>query len=212
MNYHNLKEEVYETTMKLVSIDLIRLSAGNISARTPDGNMAITPSGLLYDKLTPEDIVITDLQGQLIEGELKPSSEFQLHAEIYKAKPETKGVIHTHSKYAIAFSSARMEIPVSSIEILSVGGPIPVTPYFIPGSLDIALSAANYFTENPRLKAVLLQNHGMVVIGDSLDNAFQNAYKTETGAEIYYIALQLAKDIHVLSAEQVDQVLARYQK
>jgi ribulose-5-phosphate 4-epimerase/fuculose-1-phosphate aldolase len=212
MDYHIYREEVFKTTQKLVNIDLIRLSSGNISVRTSDGNMAITPSGVIYDKMKPDDIVVIDLNGEFVEGILKPSSEYQLHAEIYKARPDVNGVVHTHSKFGIAFASTSMEIPVSNIELLAVGGPIPVAPYFIPGTLEVALSAASYFTEKPRLKALLLQNHGMVAIGETLDKAYQNAYKTETGAEIYFIALQLGKDVNVLSDKQISEIFSRYQK
>lgn len=212
MNYEIYQQQVYETTMNLVKIDLIRLSSGNISMRLPDGNVAITPSGVQYSALKPEDVVIMDLDNQPIAGKHKPSSEKQLHTEIYKARSDVNSVVHTHSRYSIAFASVGMELPVSNIEILAVGGPIPVVPYEVPGTLEVGLGAAQYFTANPGLKALLLESHGMVAIGKTLSEAYQNAYKTETGAEIYHLSLQTGKEVKVLSQAQIEEIFSRYQK
>jgi len=97
----------------------------------------------------------------VIEGTLKPSSEFQLHAEIYKKRPDINAVVHTHSRYAIAFASVGLEIPVTNIEILAVGGPIPVADYQIPGTKEVGTNAASYFEGKSRLKSLLLKNHGL---------------------------------------------------
>ncbi len=212
MNYAQYRQQVYETTLKLVEIDLIRLSSGNVSVKCPDGNIAITPSGIVYDVLKPEDIVIIDTDANLIEGEYKPSSEKQLHTEIYKVRPDVQAVVHTHSRYGIAFASVDMEIPVTNIEILAVGGPIPVADYATPGTPEVGIDAAKFFAERPRLKALLLKNHGMVTIGKTLDEAYQNAYKTETGAEIYHLTLQTGKEVKPLTEEQIADIFNRYQK
>lgn len=212
MSYQEYQQQVYETTLQLVEIDLIRLSSGNVSLRMPDGNVAITPSGILYTEMEPEDIVIIDLNNEVIAGKHKPSSEKQLHTEIYKARSDVNAVVHTHSRFAIAFASTGMSLPVSNIEILAVGGPIPVDAYATPGTLEVGLGAANQFTENPGLKALLLQNHGMVAIGKNMNDAYQNAYKAETGAEIHHLALQTGQDVIVLTPEQIEDIFARYKK
>lgn len=212
MDYSTYKQEVFDTTLQLVKIDLIRLSSGNISVRLPDGNIAITPSGLLYDRMQPEDIVIMDLDGNKVEGEYKPSSEKMLHNEIYKVRPDVNAIVHTHSRYSIAFSSVEMELPVMCIELLSVGGPIPVAPYQCPGTPEVGCDAARFFVEQPRIKGLLLKNHGMVTIGKNLNDAYQNAYKLETGAEIYHLALQTKKQPSILSEQQIADIMERYQK
>ena len=212
MNYAQYRQQVFDTTLKLVEIDLIRLSSGNVSVKCPDGNIAITPSGIVYDVLKPEDIVIMDADANLIEGDYKPSSEKQLHTELYKVRPEIQAVVHTHSRYGIAFSSVGMEIPVTNIEILAVGGPIPVADYATPGTPEVGTDAAKFFAERPRLKALLMRNHGMVTIGKNLDEAYQNAYKTETGAEIYHLTLQTGKEVKPLTEEQIADIFNRYQK
>jgi len=178
--------------------------------RLPDGHIAITPTNVLYTTLKPQDIVIMNLNNELVEGKHQPSSEKRLHAEIYKARPAVQAVVHVHSRYAIALASVGMEIPVSNIEILALGGPIPVAPFATPGTVEVGLGAAKYFTEKPELKALLLQNHGMVTIGKDLLDACQNAYKAETGAEIYHLALQTGKPVKVLTKEQISNIFTHY--
>jgi L-ribulose-5-phosphate 4-epimerase len=117
MNYLEFKQQVYDTTLSLVDIQLIRLSAGNVSVRLPDGNVAITPSAILYRKMVPDDIVIVDINGNLIEGDKKPSSEKALHTDIYKARPDVNAVVHAHSVYSIAFST--VEWNFRSLYVLS---------------------------------------------------------------------------------------------
>ena len=212
MNYKEYQQQILETTLDLVKIDLIRISSGNVSMRLPDGNIAITPSGVLYATMKPGDVVIMDLNNNVVEGKFKPSSEKQLHSEIYKVRPDVEAVVHTHSRFSIAFASVGMELPVSNIEILAVGGPIPVAPYGVPGTLEVGTGAAKYFKEKPGLKALLLESHGMVAVGKSLLDAYQNAYKTETGAEIYHLSLQTGRDVKLLSQAQIDEIFNRYQK
>jgi len=212
MNYNPYRQQVYDTTLRLVDIDLIRLSSGNISVKCPDGNIAITPSGITYDVLKPEDIVIMDSDANLIEGDYKPSSEKHLHTEIYKVRPEVNAIVHTHSCYAIAFSAVGMEIPVINLEVLVVGGPVPVAEFTTPGTPEVGVRAAKFFADRLELKALLMQNHGMVAVGKTLDEAYQNAYKTETGAEIYHLALQTGREVKPLSEAQIDDIFNRYQK
>lgn len=212
MDYKAYKQLVFQTTMDLVEIDLIRMSSGNISTRLPDGTVAITPSGVLYSQLQPEDIVIMDLEAQVLDGEYKPSSEWQLHAEIYKALPEVGAVVHVHSRYAIALGAVAVEIPVCGIEILEMGGPIPVAPYTTPGTREVGLGAAGIFQERPGLRSLLLQNHGMVAVGKDLLDAYQSAYKTETGAEIYHHALVTGREVRVLSDAEIEEIWRVYKK
>lgn len=211
-HYFIYKQQVFETTMKLVEVDLIRISAGNISMRLPDGNIAITPSGIPYDHMHPEDVVITDINGKKIEGKFNPSSEKALHYEIYRTNSEVSAVIHTHSRYAIAFSTVEMELPVICLELLFVGGPIPVADYQCPGTTEVGTGVAAFFDSRPDLKGLILKNHGMVAIGETLDAAYQNAYNLETGAEIYHIALQTGKKPAALTESQIKDIFAHYKK
>jgi ribulose-5-phosphate 4-epimerase/fuculose-1-phosphate aldolase len=210
MDYRIYKQQVFETTMDLVKIDLIRMSSGNVSARLPDGKIAITPSGVLYSQLKAEDIVIMDLDSQVLDGKFKPSSEWQLHSEIYKALADVHAVIHVHSRYAIAFGAVGMEVPVCNIEILEMGGPIPVAPFQTPGTRAVGLGAAAIFQDRPELRSLLLQNHGMVARGKDLLEAYLNAYKTETGAEIYHHALGTGREVRTLSEAEIETIWEHY--
>lgn len=211
MDYSTFKQQVFETTMDLVKIDLIRLSSGNISMRLPDGNVAITPSALLYSEMQPDDIVIIDMDGNTIEGSHKPSSEKSLHLALLQSRDDIQAVVHTHSVYSIAFSAVEMELPLVCVELISVGGPIPVAEYCCPGTSKVGEVAASFFRAHPRLKGLLLKYHGMVAIGKNLNDAYQNAYKLETGAEIYHLALQTGRIPQPLSDEEVQEIFRVYQ-
>lgn len=211
MSFEELRKEVYETTMLLCENDLIRLSAGNISASDGKGHIAITPAGLRYDRMKPEDISIVDPDGNLVDGEHKPSSETPMHTAIFRGRPDVGGVVHTHSVNAIAFASTGVELPVTCIEILAVGGPVPVAPYACPGSTEAGEIAVAYFKERPQLKVLMLRNHGLVAIGKNVYDAYQNAYKFETGAEVYYRALGIGTPI-VLTDEQIEEIYRIYRR
>jgi len=211
MKYDEIREKVFIAASRLNSINLIRLSAGNISLQDEEGNVAITPSGIQYDFMVPEDIVVIDLEGNIIAGleGYRPSSEYLLHTSIMKKLPDVNAVIHTHSHYAITFATLGMEIPVISLELLTTGGPIPVAPYALPGTDGVGDNAAEIFLARPELKGCLLQNHGMVAIGASLDEAYAHASDIETGAQVYYQALQIGKP-DLIPQEDVIAIRQKY--
>jgi ribulose-5-phosphate 4-epimerase/fuculose-1-phosphate aldolase len=195
MKYKEARQLVYQTAIRLNEVNLIRLSAGNISYRTQDGMVAITPSGVPYNVMVPEDIVVIDLDGNIVHAEenCKQSSEYLLHTSILKRLPDVNGVIHTHSYYAITFAALGRELPPVCIELLVTGGPIPVVPYALPGTIEVGEMAADILQERPELKGCLLKNHGMVSIGSTLSEAFAYALDIETGARIYHQAIQVGE-------------------
>lgn len=210
MDYSTYKKEVFKTTLNLVKNNLIRLSSGNISVRLPDENIAITPSAVLYAEMKPEDIVIMDLNGNAVDGDHKPSSEKSLHLALLQSRDDIQAVVHTHSVYAIAFSSVEMQLPLICLELISVGGPIPVAEYCCPGTAKVGEVAAGFFASRPILKGLLMKNHGMVAVGSNLQEAYQNAYNLETGAEIYHLALQTGKIPNILSDKEVQEIIDTY--
>ncbi|NPV40564.1 MAG: class II aldolase/adducin family protein [Anaerolineae bacterium] len=210
MKYIPYQKEIYAVTQKLVQTGLIRISSGNVSMRTADGNVAITPSSIPYDELDYSQIVILDMQGNAVEGKLKPSVEKMLHINTYKARSDAQAVIHTHSVYAITLSLIGAEIPPLSIEMINLGAPIQTTPYVLPGSLDFANTVAGYFGSHPEKKSALLENHGAISLGSSLKDTFQNAYNLETGANIYFNALAMGKKIRILSQQEIDELHGAY--
>ena len=211
MNYAEAKQQVYETALQLNDANLIRLSAGNISFRTRDGKVAITPSGIPYRVMTPDDIVVIELDGTIVDARdgLKPSSEYLLHTSILKRLPDVRAVIHTHSYYAITFAALGRELPPVCIELLVTGGPIPVAPYALPGTIEVGETAADLLQSRPELKGCLLKNHGMVSIGGSLKEAFAFASDLETGARIYHQALQIGEPDTIPQAD-IEAIRRKY--
>ncbi|MBN1123183.1 MAG: class II aldolase/adducin family protein [Anaerolineae bacterium] len=205
MNITDQREQVYRMALRLYGAGLIRLSAGNVSLRGDDGLIAITPSGLWYEKMQPDDIVIIDPNGAVVDAKPghKPSSEWALHTAILAALPQVNAVIHTHSIYALVFASLVKEIPAISIELIPAGGNIPVAPYAPAGTPEVGRGAAAVFQSRPGLKGLLLQNHGLVTIGETLDRAFEYALDIETAAQAYHLALQVGQPV-TLTAEQID--------
>lgn len=211
MNYSDEKQRVYRTALRLNEVNLIRLSAGNISYRTQDGKVAITPSGVPYNVMAPEDIVVIDLEGTIIDAknDRKPSSEYLLHTSILKRLPDVNAVIHTHSYYAITFATLDRELPPVCIELLVTGGPIPVAPYALPGTIEVGEYAADILQDRPELKGCLLKNHGMVSIGGSLNEAFAFASDIETGARVYHQALQIGEPENIPPAD-IEAIRRKY--
>ena len=162
--------------------------------------------------MRPRDIVIVDPNGQVVDGDLKPSSETPMHTALYSRLTKVGAVIHTHSLYAMVFAITGVEIPVTCLEILSVGGPVPVAPYACPGSKEAGLIASECFLSHPALKALVLRNHGLVAIGENLEKAFQVSYNCEIGAQVYHNALQIGRPPVSLTNEQIDEIYQGYQK
>ena len=126
-----LREEVARVARRMGDSGLVRATSGNVSARTPEGSVLITPSGLPYEELDPADIALVDLNGNLLEGPLEPSTEVPMHTGIYRRRPRVGGIVHTHAPYATALACLGLEIPAIHymIAALSEEGRVPLAPY-----------------------------------------------------------------------------------
>ena len=177
---------VVEMGKRLIEKHLVAGSWGNISCKAGDGALiAITPSGLGYEQQSPEDIVLVDLDGRVVEGERIPSSELPLHTAIYRAVPEAKAIIHTHSIYASALAAMRKPVPAIIEDIVQIiGGRVSCAEYALPGTQELAENAVAAMGGR---KAVLLANHGAVCWGKSLDDALIVAEILEKAAQIAII-------------------------
>lgn len=204
MDYRKIQTEVYDCVIKAQDAGLVRLSAGNISARTKDGNVAITPSGIKYTDLEINEISIVDIDGTLLDGP-KPSSETPMHTAILRDMPDVQAVFHSHSPYAISFAMVGKDVPLVNMELLVCGAPIPVTPWACPGSIESGGVVVEIFKQRPGLKVVLLRKHGLVAIGKSLDDAYELAYDAEVGMMTYFNALQLGEPEPV-TVEQIQEI------
>lgn len=185
-----LREKVIEISLKAQKERLIPLTMGNFSARDKrTGYICITPSGMEYDKLTAADIVVLDEDGNIIDGERKPSIEAPLHCAVYRRRKDVFGVSHTHSVFATAWAACNESIPVVVAELAAlIGGPVECALYKPMGSLELAETAAIRLKNN---NAILLANHGVLAVGHDIEAAFANSVVVEEGAKIAYYARQI---------------------
>lgn len=199
------KKELVEYGKKMSSEGLSSGTSGNLSIYLKEeGVVLITPSGIGYFDTTPEDIVAMDLEGNIIEGTRKPSSEWHLHTLFYKNKPEARAVVHTHSKFCTTLSTLRVPIKAVHYVIADAGtNEVPCAPYRRYGTEELAKVAVESAKES---NAVLLANHGIVVCGKNLKSAYGLAKGMEYVAEIQVTAMSVGEPV-VLSKEEMDEVL-----
>lgn len=195
------RERVAQSGVRMARAGLVVGTWGNVSCRVSREDLVvITPSGMAYDSLQPRDIVVVNLDGEIIEGERKPSTELELHLAIYRARTDIQAVMHTHSVFASAMAVARQPIPPLVEDIAQiVGGEVPVAEYAPAGSRQLA---RNVVAALGRGNAVLLCNHGMVGVGGSLDEAFNVCQIVEKAAQIYLWA-RVAGTPVILSEKEV---------
>ena len=189
-----VKKEVVLTAKRALQEGMVAGTSGNISVLLPNSNMiAITPSGYDYAIMEADDIVVIDFEGTILEGHHKPSSEWRLHAEIYKNLPHVKAVVHTHSPYATSFAVLNKEIPVVLIEMVPfLKGSLEVSPYAKQGSSEVGAKAVPILA---RKNACLMGNHGVVAVGDTLGQAYTNSIYVEDAAKIYHMALSVGTPV-----------------
>ena len=176
-----LKEQLVELHLELPRNNLVVWTGGNVSARDPDtGLVAIKASGIRYEEMRPEHMVVVDLDGNIVEGDYKPSSDVHSHLYIYKHRPDVGGVVHTHSAYATAFAAVNKPIPVVLTAIADeFGGPIPCGGFALIGDDAIGKVVVESIGNSP---AVLLKNHGVFTIGKNAKSAVKAAVMTEDNA------------------------------
>ncbi len=203
-----LREEVWRLHLELPKANLVTWTAGNLSARDPEsGFVVIKPSGLRYEDLKPENMVIVDLEGDIVEGKLKPSSDTASHLYIYRHRPDVNGVVHTHSRYATAFAALGRPIPCYlTAQADEFGGPIPCGGFALIGGEEIGQVVIDAIGSSP---AVLLKNHGVFTIGRSAEGALKAAVMVEDVAATAWTALQIGQPDEI-SPENVAKLHYRY--
>jgi L-fuculose-phosphate aldolase len=195
MSWREEKQEVMEACRRIAAAGLVAGSSGNVSRRVdgPDGAplVVITPTRIPYARLTVDDILVIDLEGDPVEGEGVPSSETLVHLAAYRARADVGAVIHTHSLYASALSVAGLEIPpIFDEQVVFLGGSVPVAEYAMAGSQELADNACAALGEG---NAVLLSNHGVVGVGADLEEAASVCELVERLAQVYVLALGLGQ-------------------
>lgn len=203
-----IREDLLRLHLELPRHGLVVWTGGNVSARDPEsGLVAIKPSGVRYEDLTAESMVVVDLEGQIVEGSNKPSSDTASHLYIYRHRPDVNGVVHTHSRYATAFAAVGRSIPVYlTAQADEFGGEIPCAGFAMIGDEAIGAQVVETIGRSP---AVLLKNHGVFTIGASASAAVKAAVMTEDVAATVFAAMQLGQP-DILPDEVVERLHRRY--
>ncbi|MBN1286930.1 MAG: L-ribulose-5-phosphate 4-epimerase [Anaerolineae bacterium] len=205
-----LRKEVCELHAELTRWNLVTWTAGNISARDPaTGLVVIKPSGIRYEHLTPDKMVIVDLDGAILEGDLKASSDTASHLYIYRHRPDVNGVVHTHSRYATAFAALGRAIPCVTTGMSDeFGGPIPCGGFALIGGEEIGKIVVETLKDS-HSPSCLLQNHGVFATGPTAEAAVKAAVMTEDNAATVWIALQMGTPVPI-SDENIARLHYRY--
>ena len=207
----SLRREVCALHAELTRYQLVVWTAGNVSARVPGEDlMVIKPSGVGYDDLTPENMVVCDLYGRVVEGDLSPSSDTAAHAYVYRHMPEVGGVVHTHSTYATAWAARAEPIPcVLTMVADEFGGEVPVGPFALIGDDSIGRGIVETL-RGSRSKGVLMAGHGPFTIGADARSAVKAAVMLEDVARTVHVAQQLGQTWR-LDDTDIDSLYDRYQ-
>jgi L-fuculose-phosphate aldolase len=207
MLLENVRQEIIHFGKQLITSRLTTGSGGNLSVCDRErGLVAISASGLDYFAMTAEDIVVTDLEGQAVEGERKPSSELGFHLALYHARPDVAAVVHTHSVYATTIACLNWELPAVHYLVGFSGNKVPLCPYAPFGTQELAEKVVDSIGG---YNALLMANHGLVTVGPTLARAFAAAEEIELVAQIYYQAKAIGEPV-ILSDAQMEVVLERF--
>jgi L-ribulose-5-phosphate 4-epimerase len=207
----SIRREVCALHAELTRYQLVVWTAGNVSARVPGQDLlVIKPSGVSYDDLTPENMVVCDLDGRVVDGAHAPSSDTEAQAYVYRHLPDVGGVVHTHSPYATAWAARGEPIPcVLTMVADEFGGEIPVGPFAVIGDDSIGRGIVDTL-RGSRSPAVLMQNHGVFAIGPDARSAVKAAVMCEDVARTVHLSHQLGDPLPIDPA-QVDRLFDRYQ-
>ncbi len=208
MMLEELRQVICDLHMELPRNQLVTWTGGNVSGRDPDtGYVVIKPSGVRYEEMKPEHMVVVDLRGQISEGDLKYSSDTASHLYIYRHRPDVGGVVHTHSPYATAFAAVGQSIPVCLTAMADeFGGTIPCAGFALIGGEEIGRQVVQYIGDSP---AVLLKNHGVFTVGPTPLAAVKAAVMVEDVARTVWLAKQLGEPA-VIPEETVRSLRRRY--
>lgn len=210
-----VREEVAELHAELVHWGLVMWTAGNVSARVPGEDLlVIKPSGVAYRDITPDAMIVCDLDGNAVpglsRGDLRPSSDTAAHAYVYRNMPDVGGVVHTHSPYATSWAARGEEIPCCLTMMADeFGGPVPVGPFAVIGDDSIGRGIVETLRGH-RSRAVLMQNHGPFTIGVTATDAVKAAVMVEDVARTVHFA-RAGGEVLAIGEDRIDSLYDRYQ-
>ncbi len=205
---NDLRVEICRLNVELPRHNLVAWTSGNVSGRDPQtGFVVIKPSGIRYEELTPDDMVVVDLDGKVVEGRHKPSSDTFAHVYVYRHRSDIHGVVHTHSTFATAWAAAGKPIPPILTAIADeFGGPIPVGAYAKIGGDEIGQEIVRSIGASP---AILMKNHGVFTVGKNPQAAVKAAVMVEDVARTVFYAMQLGQPDEI-PADEVARAHRRY--
>lgn len=199
------KKSVIKAGMKLDRYGLIALSGGNVSMRMPSGEILITPSGMIYEDMVPEDVLVMDIDGNILEGDRKPSVDSVALLYIFRHMPEVNAVIHTHQPYATAVGLVADELPCNLTTLANATrGAVKVTPYSSAASERMGIEVVENIGDK---LAVILKHHGVISVGNSLKQALTACVYLEEAAKTYSIAYSMSPNVPMLTPEQVERAV-----
>ena len=203
MLYEKKRQELIEYARKMEKYNLVKMSGGNVSLRLEDGNVIVTPSAMNYDTMVPEDIVVLDINGNIIEGKRRPTSDLSAILYILQNMPWVSAVIHTHQAKAIAFSLVGDLLPViSSTMVDEIKDAVQVAPFTISSDIGMGIETVKHAGKS---LCVILKNHGAMAYGKNLDQALSAAVYLEETCDVYMTALATGKEITVLTRKQIEE-------
>jgi len=206
-----VRREVSQLHAELVRYNLVAWTAGNVSGRVPGTELfIIKPSGVDYDQIAPDNMILCDVNGSVVEGDLSPSSDTAAHAYVYREMPEVGGVVHTHSSYASAWAARGEPVPcVLTAMADEFGGEIPIGPFALIGNDDIGRGVVQTLRGH-RSPAVLMRNHGVFTIGRTARTAVKAAVMCEDVARTVHLARELGEPLPIPQPD-IDRLYDRYQ-
>jgi L-ribulose-5-phosphate 4-epimerase len=209
MQLESLRTQVLETSLQMVSDGLAFGSSGNISARDPDSGMiAITPTAIEYSRMLPEDIVLIDKNGKILDGKWKPTSETPMHTIFYREREDVGAVVHTHAPYVSVFAISGEKIPIVVTEsALCIGAPVEVAPYARPGTEELAQIVLNTMGAGV---SVIMAQHGMIAVGPNLHAAYGTTIATEVSARLTIMARSAGMQPITLDLAEVKELRQIY--
>jgi len=206
MNSSKLRRQIIDTAIAFNTSGLSAGTSGNLSARTSQGFL-VTPTGIPYHQLKDADIVEMDLEGNIVQGNLRPSSEWHFHRDIYLARKEINAIIHVHSDYATGIACTRQDIPAFHYMVARVGGDsIRCAEYATFGSEALSQNAVKALEGR---NACMLANHGMIALGETINSAHQLAEEVENLAKQYWISKQFG-DVVLLDDKEMKLNLEKF--
>ena len=199
MMLEKLRQEVFESLLELPKNRLVTMHSGTVSGRDPaTGNIVIKPTGFRYDRLTPSDLLVMDINGKILEGTLRPSSDTETHLYLYQHRPDIFGIVHTHSPYACTFAVLGRPIPAVMTSAALLGGEIPIGGYAAVGGEDIG---SEIISKIGNCSAIIMQNHGVYTIASTVWQATIDAVEVEDLAKIALFASMLGDPIKLTQAQ-----------